>query len=36
MTRIMPYLGLYWAFSMVISKKVINEYEAHKDIIKKI
>lgn len=34
MTKIMPYLGLCWAFSMVISKNVINEYEAHKDSIK--
>ncbi|NLB87664.1 MAG: methyltransferase domain-containing protein [Syntrophomonadaceae bacterium] len=35
MTKIMPYLGLYWAFSMIICKNVINEYEVHKDSIRK-
>ncbi len=34
MTKIMPYLGLCWAFSMVISKNVIPAYEAHKDKLK--
>lgn len=35
MTKIMPYLGLCWAFSMVISKNVIDEYERQKDTVKR-
>ncbi len=34
MTKIMPYLGLCWAFSMVISKSKVDEFEAHKDTLK--
>lgn len=34
MTKIMPYLGLCWAFSMVIAKNAVPEYEAHKDKLK--
>ncbi|HZK43522.1 MAG TPA: methyltransferase domain-containing protein [Syntrophomonadaceae bacterium] len=37
MTKIMPYLGLCWAFSMIISKNIINEFAIQeKDIKEKI
>lgn len=34
MTKIMPYLGLCWAFSMVISKNKVNHYEQYKNNLK--
>lgn len=33
MTRIMPYLGLCWAFSLVISKNNLPQYEAYKNTL---
>lgn len=33
MTKIMPYLGLCWAFSLVISKNNLPQYEAYKNTL---